>query len=122
MDMVFLGWAAFWLILGLLPIVVAAHRLRRAKRFRTLNRWILIAGLGQIGLPVAAVFMLMLGFPPVYAGRAESSFHFVIYFWAASFLAMWLLFITLGILCRIHCRAGGVARRAAPDADALLDS
>jgi hypothetical protein len=104
MNMVFLGWTAFWLILGLLPFAVAARRQRKAKRFRTLNRWILIAGLGQIGLPVAAMLMLMLGFPPVYAGRAESSFQFVIYFWAASFLAMWLLFISLGILCLVHCR------------------
>lgn len=117
MDMVLLGWAGFWLILGLLPIVAAAHRLRKAKRFRALDRWLLMASLGQVGLPVAAVLMLMLGFPPAYAGRAESSLRFVIYFWAASFLAMWLLLISLGLLCLVHCRAGGVARRAARDTE-----
>ena len=100
MDLEVIGWAVFWLTFGLLPIIVAVRRLSSGKLFRAINKWIIAAGLGQIVLPLAGMGLLAVGFPPVFANRAESSFRFVFYIWAADFIAMWVLFIALGIVCR----------------------
>ncbi len=93
-----LGWVVFWLTVAQLPFFVALRRILRGQKFRILNRWILYVGLGQIYLPLAAACLLAIGFPP-YAQRAEERLRFVVMFWLASFGAMWLLFLVLGLAC-----------------------
>jgi len=88
-----LGWAIFWVSLGLLPCIVAVWRLRSARRFRTLSKWILRTGLAQLLMPLALIGISSL------IGKDRQLLGIGLLSWGINFVAMWLLFLGLGLAC-----------------------
>jgi len=89
----FWAWAIFWVSMGLLPCVVAARRLTSGRRFRWLNKWILRTGLAQLLLPLA-----LIGISPL-IGKDRQLLGIGLLSWGINFVAMWLLFLGLGLAC-----------------------